>query len=151
MYSELIDVPLIIFEPHRQKPETCSTLVSTIDIPPTIVHLFGLKPAGSFEGNSLVPLEGYPARGCYGEALDISALQERGELKEVHYYREEDLKVIFRETDDSWELYDLGGDAGELHNLMETSPAAEAMRGKLMPRIGRSRRHGAQLDGERSG
>jgi arylsulfatase A-like enzyme len=142
MYSELIDVPLIIFEPHRQKPETCSTLVSTIDIPPTIVHLFGLKPSGSFEGHSLLPLEGYPARGCYGEALDISALQERGELKEVHYYREGDLKIIFRETDNSWELYDLKGDAEELNNLMETSSEAEAMRGKLMPRIGRSRKHG---------
>jgi arylsulfatase A-like enzyme len=142
MYSELIDVPLIILEPERQKPETCSTLVSNIDIPPTIAHLFGLKPAENFEGHSLLPLEGYPARGCYGEALDISAIQERGEVKEVHYYREGDLKIIFRETDNSWELYDLKGDTGELNNLMGTSSAAEVMKGKLMPRIGRSRNHG---------
>lgn len=141
MYSELINVPLIIFEPERQKPETCSTLVSNIDIPPTIAHLFGLKPAESFEGHSLLPLEAYPARGCYGEALDISAIQERGEVKEVHYYREGDLKIIFRETDNSWELYDLQRDTGELNNLMGTSSAAEAMKGKLMPRIARSRNH----------
>ena len=141
MYSELIDVPLIIFEPEGQKPETCSTLVSNIDIPPTIAHLFGLKPAESFGGHSLLPLEGYPARGCYGEALDISAIQERGEMKEVHYYREGDLKIIFRETDNSWELYDLKRDTGELNNLMGTSPAGEVMKGKLMPRIGKSRNH----------
>jgi len=60
----------------------------------------------------------------------------------VHYYREGDLKIIFRETENSWELYDLKRDTGELNNLMGTSPAGEVMKGKLMPRIGRSRNHG---------
>jgi arylsulfatase A-like enzyme len=141
MYSELIDIPLIIFEPDRKKPEVCHTLVSNIDIPPTVIHLFGLKPVENFEGHSLFPIEEYPLKGCYGEAIDIEASQEQGEQKEVHYYREGDLKIIYRETDDTWELYDLETDVGELNNLIGTSSAAEAMKGKLMPRIGRSRKN----------
>jgi arylsulfatase A-like enzyme len=140
MYSELIDIPLIIFEPDRKGPEVCHKLVSNIDIPPTLVKLFGLKQGGSFEGRSLLPLEEYPVKGCYGEAIDIEESRKQGEIKEVHYYREEDLKVIFRETHNSWELYDLEADPGESSNLLDTSPVAEAMKGKLMPRIGRSRK-----------
>ncbi len=143
MYSELIDIPLMIFEPGRKKPEVCNKLVSNIDIPPTMVRLFGLQPVECFEGRSLLPLEEYPVKGCYGEALDIEASQKRGETKEVHYYREGDLKTIFREADNSWELYDLETDPGESNNLIDTSPVAEAMKGKLMPRIGRSRRNGS--------
>ena len=140
MYSELVDIPLIIFEPDRKKPEVCDTLVSNIGIPPTIVHLFGLKPVENFEGHSLFPMEEYPLKGCYGEAIDIEASQQQGEAKEVHYYREGDLKIIYRETDDTWELYDLETDVGELNNLIGISSAAEAMRQKLIPRIGRSRK-----------
>jgi len=140
MYSELINIPLVIFEPDRKKPEVCNMLVSNIDIPPTIMNLFGLKPVENFEGHSFFSLEEYPVKGCYGEAIDIEASQGQGGTKEVHYYREGDLKIIYRETDDSWELYDLETDAGELNNLIVTSSAAEAMRQKLMPRIGRSRK-----------
>ena len=143
MYSELIDIPLIIFEPGRKKPEVCNKLASNIDIPPTIARLFGLTQVESFEGRSLLPLEEYPVKGCYGEALDIESSQKMGDTREVHYYREGDLKTIFREADNSWELYDLETDPGESNNLIDTSPAAEAMRGKLMPRIGRSRRNGS--------
>jgi arylsulfatase A-like enzyme len=141
MYSELIDIPLIIFEPDRTKPEICDKLVSNIDIPPTIVKLFGLKQVESFEGHALLPLEEYPVKGLYGEAIDIEESQKQGEVKEVHYYREEDLKIIFREADNSWELYDLGRDARELNNLIDGSPAAEAIKGKVMPRVGRSRKN----------
>ena len=141
MYSELIDIPLFIFEPERKEPGVCDRLVSNIDIPPTVVELFGLKPEQGFAGNSLLPLEKYPVKGCYGEAIDIEESQKQGELKEVHYYREEDLKIIFRETDNSWELYDLETDPGEVNNLIDRSAVAEAMKGKVLPRIGRSRRN----------
>jgi len=141
MYSELIDIPLIIVEPDRKKPELCNTLVSNIDIPPTIIHLFGLRAVENFEGHSLLPLDEYAVKGCYGEALDIEASQGQGEAKEVHYYREGDLKIIYRETDDTWELYDLEKDKGELNNLIHTSSAADGMKQKLMPRIGRSRKN----------
>ncbi|MBW1691175.1 MAG: DUF4976 domain-containing protein, partial [Deltaproteobacteria bacterium] len=61
--------------------------------------------------------------------------REKGDEKEVHYYLKGDLKIIYRETDDSWELYDLDSDPGERTNIIETFPASEAMKQKLKSRV----------------
>jgi len=137
MYSELVNVPLIIYEPSREKTEVCDTLVSTLDISPTMVYLFGLNPVDAFEGCSLLPLQDYPTQGVFGEAVDKHGSKEKGEEKEVHYYCEGDLKIIYCERDDSWELYDLKADPKELTNIVETSSFAEAMKQKVRPRVGR--------------
>jgi len=140
MYSELVHVPLIIYEPGREKAEVCNTLVSTIDISPTILYLFGLKPVETFQGHSLLPLDNYPVKGVFGEAVDKHGSQEKGEEKEVHYYREKDLKIIYHERGDSWELYDLKADPLELKNIAETSPEAERMKEKVRSRVRRYQR-----------
>lgn len=136
-YSELIEVPLMIYEPQRQKGLVCDTLVTTLDISPTIVHLFGLDPVKAFEGSSLLPLEGYQEKGIFGEAVDKYKSFETGEEKEVHYYREGDLKIIYRERDDAWELYDLKSDPKETRNLIDTSPLTETMKQRIRPRVRR--------------
>jgi len=137
MYSELVHVPLIIYEPTRQQGEVSDTLVSTLDVSPTILSLFGLDRVEAFEGQSLFPREEYPSRGVYGEAVDKHGSHEKGEEKEVHYYREGDLKVIYHERGDAWELYDLRADPQERTNIIETSPAAESMKAKVRPRVRR--------------
>jgi arylsulfatase A-like enzyme len=137
MYSELVHVPLIIYEPGREGAEVCNTLVSTIDVSPTILYLFGLKHVEAFQGHSLLPLKDYPVKGVFGEALDKHGSQEKGEEKEVHYYREGDLKIIYHERDDSWELYDLKSDPKEQNNIIETHSEAEAMKEKIRPRVRR--------------
>lgn len=137
MYSELINVPLMIYEPEREEGLVCHTLVSTLDIPPTIAHLFGLDPVERFKGCSLLPLEEYPEKGVFGEAFDKHGSFETGEEKEVHYYREGDLKIIYREREDSWELFDLESDPEETKNIAEISPFAEAMKEKVRPRVRR--------------
>jgi len=55
----------------------------------------------------------------------------------AYYYREGDLKMIYRERDDSWELYDLKADPKELNNLIEASPRSETMKEKIRPRVRR--------------
>lgn len=137
MYSELVNVPLIIYEPTKGKGEVCDLVVGTIDLSPTIVYLFGLHPVQAFQGHSLFPLKDYPVKGVYGEAVDKHGSQEKGEEREVHYYREGDLKIIYREREDNWELYDLGRDPREVNNIVEISPGAEALKQKVMPRIRR--------------
>jgi len=137
MYSELIDMPLLIYDPSRDKGEVCDTAVSNADIPPTITHLFGLEPVERFEGHSLLPLADYPERGVYGEAIDQHS-KRGGDLdRDIYFYRQKDLKVIYRANSDSWEMYDLKEDPGELNNIVETSPQAEAMKSKLKPRVRR--------------
>jgi arylsulfatase A-like enzyme len=140
MYSELINVPLMIYEPQREAGLVCDALVTTLDISPTIVHLFGLDPVMAFEGFSLLPLEKYPEKGVFGEALDKHGSFEKGEEKEVHYYREGDLKIIYRERDDAWELYDLATDPEETRNIIGVSSSAEALKEKVRPRVRRHQR-----------
>ncbi len=137
MYSELIDMPLLIYDSNKDKREVCDTLVSNVDIPPTIIHLFGLEPVENFVGHSLLPLKNYQQKGCFGEAIDQHS-QRGGDIeRDVYFYREQDLKVIYRANLDSWEMYDLKEDPRELNNIVDTSPQAEEMKNKLKPRVRR--------------
>lgn len=143
MYGELINIPLLIYNPNRNKETVCHTVVSGVDIPPTIVHVFGLKPVAGFEGHSLLPLEGYPQKGVFGEAI-YQLSPSRGDkgrggdlARDIYYYREENLKIIYRANLDSWEMYDLKEDPGELNNVVDTSPLAKELKSKLRPRVRR--------------
>lgn len=137
MYRELIDVPLLIYCPEREKGEECDLLVSTIDIPPTIMHIFGLEPHRAFEGRSLLPFQSYPEKGCYGEAIH-QVREKGGDMeRDIYFYREKDLKIIYQARLDAWELYDMKEDPGELQNIVATSPEAERMKSALQPRVRR--------------
>lgn len=137
MYAELIDVPLMICDPERGEGEVCTSLVSNIDIPPTIVHLFGLEPVQEFEGRSILPTSGYEPRGCYGEALFQVKGKGADPERDVYFYREEDMKIIFRPRTDAWELYDLKNDPGELRNIVDTSSEAGSLKEGILPRVRR--------------
>jgi arylsulfatase A-like enzyme len=135
MYSELIDVPLFIYDPSLEKGVVSDKVVSTIDVCPTIAHLFGLGNIAQFQGHSLLPLEDYPDKGVFGETLGKHGSTEEEEPRGVFFYRDGDLKIIYSQENDSWELYDLKEDSKELNNIVDKSPSAESMREKLMPRI----------------
>ena len=137
MYSELIDTPLLIYDPDKERGETCDTLVSNIDIPPTIIHLFGLESVSGFEGHSLLPLGDYPPKGVFGEAIDQRS-QRGGDIdRDVYFYREGDIKIIYRANLDTWEMYNLEVDPEELNNIVDSSPVTEEMKNKLKPRVRR--------------
>ena len=137
LYSALVDVPLILFDPTLSEGKVCDRVVSTIDVSPTILHLFGIEPVAGFQGHSLLPMEDYPRKGVYGESIEKRGERERGDEKPVYFYRENNLKIIYHEERDSWELYDLGKDPHEQDNIVDHSPAAEEMRNNLISRVGR--------------
>jgi len=137
LYSELIDVPLIIYGNVENKGKRCDTVVSSVDIAPTILHLFGLNPIEKFEGRSLMPLSDYADKGCYGEAVHHKRGVGKDMNKDVYFYREGDLKIIHRANLDSWEMYDLKTDPKELTNIVDSSPKAEELKNKLKPRVRR--------------
>jgi len=137
MYSELIDVPLLIYHADRDAGELCQRPVSNIDIPPTILGLFGLGPEKGFEGHSLLPLAAYPHKGCYGEALYHEPGHGEDIHRDVYSYREDDLKIIYRANDDRWEMYDLQKDPLELNNIVDAAPEAARFKSKLLPRVRR--------------
>jgi hypothetical protein len=101
------------------------------------LHLFGLEPEDRFQGHSLLPLESYPEKECYGEALFHEAGKGEDINRDVYFCREKDLKIIYRADLDVWEMYDLEKDPKELENIVETSPEAERLKSKLKPRVRR--------------
>jgi arylsulfatase A-like enzyme len=140
MYSELIDLPFLIFDPDSDGKKTCDTLVSNIDIPPTILHLFGLEPEADFQGHSLLPTDSYPKKGCHGEALYREPGKAEDSNRDVYYYREEDLKITYKADIDVWEMYDLDKDPSELKNIIDSSLDAERLKKMIMPRVRRWQR-----------
>ncbi len=137
MYSELVQVPLLIYESERKENLVCDKLVSSLDIAPTILKLFDLKPEPNFKGVSFLPIDAYAEKGVFGESVDKRGSHEKGDEKEVHYYREGDLKIIYRETDNSWELYDFESDPKERNNIIDQHPNAEMMKKIIIPRVNR--------------
>lgn len=135
MYSELIDVPLFIYDPSLENGVVTDKIVSTIDLCPTIAYLFGLGKIAQFEGHSLLPPEEYPDKGVFGETIGKHGSSEGDVLRGVFFYREDDMKIIYSEENDSWELYNLKEDPKELSNIVDTSPQADSMKEKLKPRI----------------
>jgi len=131
MYSELINVPFLVYDYTRDKGEECDTLMSNIDIPPTIVQFFGLGPVDNFRGIPTLPLNGYPEKGCFGEAIGKKSAHEKESDKPVYYYQEKNLKIIYSEEGDKWELYDLRADPEELYNIIDASPKTKEMKEKL--------------------
>jgi arylsulfatase A-like enzyme len=135
MYSELIDMPLIIYGSGEKGFR--DTVVSSVDIPPTVINLFDLEPMEKFQGHSLIPLKDYPEKGVYGEAIDQKSKRGGDIEKDVYFYREGDLKIIYRANLDSWEMYDLKTDPKEFTNIVDTSLRAEELKSKLKPRVRR--------------
>ncbi len=73
----------------------------------------------------------------YGEAIDQHS-KKGGDLdKDIYFYRDKDLKIIYRANLDSWEMYDLKEDPKELSNIVDVSPEAERLKGKIRPRVRR--------------
>ncbi|RLB80915.1 MAG: hypothetical protein DRH17_10700 [Deltaproteobacteria bacterium] len=135
MYSELIDTPLFIY--GAGQTGVCDTLVSNVDISPTIAYLFGTKQADNWEGHSLLPLEEFPQKGCFGEALFHIRRKGPDLERDVYFYREDDLKTIYRAGLDSWEMYNLKDDPHEITNIVDTDPKAEEMKAILKRRARR--------------
>jgi arylsulfatase A-like enzyme len=137
-YSELVHVPLLIVNPVEAAGETCDTLVSGLDISPTVMSLFGLKPHENFQGQALFPLSAYRDSGCFGEAIGKLSHKVKDTDRPAFYYREGNLKVMYRQEEERWELYDLEADPAERHNIIADSDEAQNMREKLQPRISRA-------------
>jgi len=136
MYAELVHVPQLIVNPPEGKSSVYESLVSGLDIAPTIMSLFGFSPHANFQGQSLFPLD-RSDRSVFGESIGKRHHKVRETDRPAYFYREGKLKVMYREEEDSWELYDLESDPFEKQNIADTSPSSEEMKQKLRPRIGR--------------
>ena len=135
LYAELIDVPLLIYGTGENG--LCGDVVSSLDIPPTILNLFGVDPAANFQGQPLLPPESRAPKGAFGEAINQKSVKGGDISKDSYYCRVGDMKLIYR-ADTGWaELYNLEDDPREQHNLAAASKDAPRLQELLKPRIRR--------------
>ena len=125
-YEGGVRVPSVAFAPGITKPGTVSeTPVISLDWNSTMLELAGAKPLKGAQGVSLVPLlrgEAIAARPLYwhyphyhpGGATPYSAIRS-GDWRLVEFFE-----------DDRAELYNLGADPGEEHDLAATEPKKAA-------------------------
>ncbi len=129
LYREEIEVPLIIRIPgseHRVVDER----VALVDVFPTVLELFSIPYDGHLQGVSLlrVGLEGEPReRPIYAELLAYP--NWRQDIRALYVG---DLKIIWHQTRNRWELFDLAEDPQEQRNIYRTHPQAKAMRQALL-------------------
>jgi arylsulfatase A-like enzyme len=135
MYSELINVPLIIYDNDIQENKVVDTVVSGVDISPTIAHLFGLDIPANYHGQSLLPLDNYKSKGSFGEAIGKLAHKVKETDRPVHFYQLDNIRISHRIENDKWEMYDLAKDPKEQNNIIDSSDRAEEMKNKLRSKI----------------
>lgn len=119
LYEEQLHVPLIMVAPWLSA-RTIDSMVSLIDLGPTLLDLAGQPTPGHFMGQSLVPL-------LRGEPAHFSRpVVAEGRLKKALYFPD-GFKLIVDDRLGTEELYDLEHDPKELTNLID-APDADAPR-----------------------
>lgn len=131
MYSELVRVPLFIYDRERAKGEMYAHPVSNIDISPTIAYLFGIGEVDRFKGSSLLPLDDYKSGSCFGESTNKRGHKEKEEDRPIYYCLNDKKKIIIDEGTGEWELYNLERDPGEKKNLIDADEHAGMLKDEL--------------------
>ncbi|HEY0195629.1 MAG TPA: sulfatase-like hydrolase/transferase, partial [Kofleriaceae bacterium] len=124
LYRELIHVPLMFRVPGGP-PQRRDDVVQLLDLAPTVAALFGVAPAASWQGRSLVPaLAGkpLPPRPAFSEMLPAPEWDHEAKsmitADGAHH-------VYYRISDSKWEIYDLTKDADEKTNLADQPEAKQ--------------------------
>ncbi|MGM0558424.1 MAG: sulfatase [Myxococcota bacterium] len=110
LYDESIRVPVIVQHPSLERSRRVTEVVSTVDVAPTILELFGLRPRVEMKGRALL----------------ADAVHERVATRPVHAAAPGKhavirgrYKLIVDTERGILELYDLDDDPGEHNNLAD--------------------------------
>jgi arylsulfatase A-like enzyme len=122
LYDNVLRPPLILCGPGVPRGRRIEALTLLTDVAPTVLELLGFAAPEGLEGRSLVPFLHADAADVHSQVLAVEctwmakwALRKNG------------FKVIVSREPDFYgnpavELYDLGSDPGENHNLAEERP-----------------------------
>jgi arylsulfatase A-like enzyme/MFS family permease len=119
LYDEVLRVPLVFVIPGVS-PREVDQPVMLIDVAPTLVDAIKAKPPASFRGRSLLPAilgEALPQRPVHAELLASPEGVREAKMAIDPVNR---TKVIYRVSDNFFEVYDLASDPGEQKNLVHS-------------------------------
>jgi arylsulfatase A-like enzyme len=139
LYAELIDIPLLIYGTGENS--LCGDVVSSVDIPPTILDLFGDGPCPSFQGRSLLPPGKRSGRGAFGEAINQKSIKGGDMGKDSYFHRVGDMKLIYHADTGQSELYNLASDPHEQNNIAGDNAETGKLMLELKPRVRRWTSH----------
>ena len=131
MYTELVGVPLFIYDRERKDEVVYETPVSNVDIAPTIASHFGVDRVDEFRGSSLLPIEAYKPKTLYGEAINKRGHKEKEEDRPIYYCLRDGRKIILDEGTGLYELYREQDDALEKKNLIQGDDYGDALKDAL--------------------
>lgn len=130
MYEESFRTPLLIKYPAMINPKTeTQSLVSNIDLAPTLLELAGVKIPGDIQGKSMVPIFKNPKSETQKELY--YHYYENGEHAVSPHFGVKDkrYKIIrYYKRVDNWELFDLEKDPQELTNVFDSPKYAKVKR-----------------------
>jgi arylsulfatase A-like enzyme len=124
MYNELLGVPLLIYK-KGQEGVSIDGVSSTLDICPTIMHLFGLKDELQFQGVSLLPHNRYERAYACSEAIDKNTgariFSAQNATSKLIYNSKENTWEGYNHSDDNREEQDITGslDGHELKSIVQ--------------------------------
>lgn len=113
VYEEMVRVPLYVHGPNVA-PRRIKQAVSLLDLPATVLDLFGAQTPGHFMGQSLVP---FIAGGSPKLVRPLAVDSERGARGMLFGGRYKAMEHIHEGTE---EVYDLKADPKEQHNLADS-------------------------------
>ncbi len=115
LYQGLINIPFIMKIPNGLKNKVCSSLVSSIDIPETILELAGFPIPDLMQGRSMIPILRNPDEKI-NENILVEMDDEYINEKTRSLITDEWRITIFREYG---ELFNLKEDPDEMNNLWD--------------------------------
>ena len=118
LYDTVLHIPLIIAGPGIPQGKINAALGSNVDTAPTLLDLADAPPLNDAEGHSLAPL-------LYGKVKSVNKYvfpEEDIEIPE-RSVRSDNYKLIRNLWTGEEQLFELGNDPGELHDIAKANPA----------------------------
>ncbi|WP_289053767.1 sulfatase family protein [Carboxylicivirga marina] len=133
MYEESFRTPVLMRYPNEIKPGTnCDKLIQNLDFAPTFLDYAGGNIPADIQGESFRQIVNGESD-KWRDAIYYTYYEYPGEHRVQRHYgiRTDRYKIIhFYHDSDTWELYDLENDPGEMRNVYD-SPEYEKVRREM--------------------
>ena len=142
-FEETIRTFYLFLGSKIQKNQKNDKLLATLSICPTVLDLCEINTRTKFQGKSLEPfLNGREKLSSeeytFSETGALHGLYPSPEKSNVFCIKTPKFKLIYLETPDEWELYDLDNDPQEKNNIINTNQEIEKeLKKKLLEYINR--------------